>query len=411
MAFQVEDNVTRYTPLLNAYVLLFVINLKTRRGYSFCFPEMRLAFLGEKDDIPLAINSVIITKQLGALTDYIGIDLTKPLGLSNPFLRQQPVGLKKGIKDIGGYRLFQRVQKLNRGASRSDVYMATNGKKIIFLRDSQRTPHNEIFSSKLASFVSKTNFSSERLFGNGLTGSRKLLAYMTSMIDDKVQSQIQTLANSSPPKFFPGMGLIDEVLNFVNEKDPNGENYGVSSLDKHSCFFSKIDFDSCDVINPSEEYETNRCTGSGIYSQDNASLIRNGIDYICEKFYTRIKLCILTPEFYAALNTKVNFDAENLKRVIVELTRRREIALRLMFLDSNLRNFLIKDQNILNRIGQEATCYIQTHFETETRPVVLHSISRSIQEMRQLIKDKSGIYLEFENITFLDESINELKVR
>lgn len=386
-----QDRFLEYTPLVNSYLLVFKINLKMRKNYSFGFPETRLEFLHEKDDIPLFLNSLILGKKIRTQVEYFGISFLRPLGLSKPFLRQKSFSVKRGIKDISQYTIFQRWQKLQKGATRNELFLASNGIKIIFLRDSSRPHQNEIFSSKLAAFVSKKHFSSERLFSNGLTGSRKLTAYKTSAIDDRVFLKIKELANASTPKFFPGTGLIDEVLNFLDEKDPNMENYGVSSLEIDGCFFSKVDFDFCDVINPSEKYEKNRCT-SGIYSStEKADIARKEPQYLSEKFYARLKLCILTPEFYLALNGKVNFNQEEIKRVIAELTRRQETALNLMFIHPQFNEFLIQHDDILNTIHLETTDYVQSHFNADASLVVAESVTRKMQKIQQLIQDKISL--------------------
>jgi len=170
-----------------------------------------------------------------------------------------------------------------------------------------------VLASKIATLISKQHFSSECLLDNQFAASRKLDQYAVCAIKDNNfrEKRREFLANNVSP----GTGIIDETLNYLQEGDTNGENYGFSSEDLNSAHLVKIDFDKCNLTSrvDLEYYDTGMVTkcrlptiGSNLYKA--SPHVQKDLGYIHEKLTTRLKLSLLPQKLIAGLTEEAYRD-------------------------------------------------------------------------------------------------------
>gem|GEM_PF-3785135 len=170
-----------------------------------------------------------------------------------------------------------------------------------------------MLASKIATLISKQHFSSECLLDNQFAASRKLDQYAVCAIKDNNfrEKRREFLANNVSP----GTGIIDETLNYLQEGDTNGENYGFSSEDLNSAHLVKIDFDKCNLTSrvDLEYYDTGMVTkcrlptiGSNLYKA--SPHVQKDLGYIHEKLTTRLKLSLLPQKLIAGLTEEAYRD-------------------------------------------------------------------------------------------------------
>lgn len=189
-------------------------------------------------------------------------------------------------------------------------------KKVLYLRGNIRKPTkyqpSSVLASKIVAFINKEYFSSERLLDTRVVGSKRLPGYVVTLSDRNHKEKIIKYTFKEE-HVFPGTGTIDEVLNFVQEGDPNSENYGLSSYNMDEAHICKIDFDQCNVTSPieKEHYEINPLSNPGNAERfimrgvwGKAPHVTKDKNYINEKLTTRLKLSFLTKEFITALADK-----------------------------------------------------------------------------------------------------------
>lgn len=221
---------TKYIGLLNCYQL-FAHHISIEKGhYSYSYPGILFeAKNAVRFDLPFAINALRLVGKLPTIADFNGIDLSKayyPLSLK--VVKNDKVPLRKGIKKSEEYYPYKMVSKIAKGDTGDNTFLATNGKKILFIRGVEHYSPKAILSSKIATLISPTHFSSERLLDNRLVGSRGIAAYARSVADARTCNDRKKYLEQEK-RVFPGSGIIDEVTNFVCETDINIENYGFSS--------------------------------------------------------------------------------------------------------------------------------------------------------------------------------------
>lgn len=383
-----------YKSLLN--IFLFVNETQQSSHYSGNYPGLKyedrlvLTF-----DVPFAINALSLTGVFPKDQIYGGMKLGLPLyppSLAKEEKDKTP--LSRGIKQSEHYYPFTRTNKLV-GVNLKDTFLATNGKKLLFVRGSQYAPW-AVMASKIATFVNAKHFSSERQLDISLAASKKIPGYAvpisdtTALTNDgRAVKEVRKNFIEVQKRMIPGTGVIDEVLNFVSENDPNAENYGFSSSDIESCYLTKIDFDCCELSShlplkqdPEEWwrlYDQNKLTGL-LYKL--APDIKYNKDYINEKLITRLKLALMTEELFAELANKSYPAGKEKEIVIKECVNRSEIALNLFFTHPNAKEFLLEHPDIMNKLFCEATTYIDRHFtknEASAIKVSLNERSKVIQ--------------------------------
>lgn len=273
------------------------------------------------------------------------------------------IRLPRGVKPAQKYFPFKRVNKLYRGDAKDVVHMATDGKKVLFVRESLYPPTTSIIASKIASAVSKKHFSSERLLSNGYGASRLLPFYRFSLASDEFAIWRKYRATAEK-EHIRGNGIVDEVCSFVREGDRNVENYGVSSKEPALGEICKIDFDHCDLTSPlaEEEYLSAKCLMTA--SERRAF---NTIGYLYERLETRLHLALFPKDFFDELAHKVLFvDVAFMLEVPSQLNLRTNFALQLFLKDSNTKKFLELNPFIIKILCNKIIMYAQSHFDVES---------------------------------------------
>lgn len=412
LTFKREDLQKKYIDLLNIQALMKGNPLPLKNSYGINFPDM--PEFGKSFfyyDIPFAINTLILANKLPLHGYYCGIPLDKPIypQTIKSAKDDDRVRIKRGIKASDDYFPYKLASKIAKGDSQNIIIAATNGKKILFLRGikskksdiGETKPYSPdaILASKIATFINKEYFSSERLLDKRIAGSRKLSTYAASLADSTVRSEATIIVNKGV--VFKGTGIMDEVLNYTGEADDNPENFALTysnetesasqknkkiiSKDSH---FSKIDFDRCHVTTKKDEntYETNILTSSfrSIF-KGKKDIIYKDETYIHEKLHTRLKLSILTSDFIRGCAEKAFLDEDDKEKAIQELTNRSTIALNLFLKHPKAKDFLQKNPNILNEFMQDSVKYICGHFEENERDKIIKSIDIRIKSIRTVL--------------------------
>lgn len=191
--------------------------------------------------LPLAINAMRLT----------GIMPTNHPFTTAPFLYPEHIKTDNLITPLPGIQTIERlipfrwVPKLHNNGGNKTV-LATDGKKLCYLFHSpyEHFRSSGVFASKIATVISDIHFSSERMLNNKMIASRALPGYASSLashLNTPILSEIIV-----KKECIPGSGIVDEVSNFVQELDPNIENYGYSAkqgLNDKTGHLTKIDFD------------------------------------------------------------------------------------------------------------------------------------------------------------------------
>ncbi|RMX15297.1 hypothetical protein EAS68_12865 [Legionella jordanis] len=348
-------------------------------------------------EIPFAINALRLVGKLPTTDNFNGVDLSKPFyPLHLNVVKNKKVSIRKGIKESDDYFPYKMVSKLAKGDTGDNTFVATNGKKILFVRGVERYSPNAILASKIATLISADHFSSERLLDNRLVGSRAIPGYAVSVADHRTRNSRKQYIEVEK-RIFPGSGIIDEVTNFVGESDANIENFGFSSRDVYQSHLTKIDFDHCNVTSEitKKDYESNILTRpyGGIYH--NAPHIQDDPAYIKEKLFARLKLAMLPKALLSSLASKAFAPEDDRKRdkAIEECTSRSNIALELFFEHPQVDYFLHEDPRILNQCYQQIARYISTHFDDEDQELLQRALRERVEGIQREIDKKIGIEL------------------
>ncbi|KTD32471.1 hypothetical protein Lmor_2409 [Legionella moravica] len=391
-------NATKYIGLLNCYQL-FAHHVSTSAGIKYLIYPGISSFERSYFSyaLPFSINVLRLVGKLPLTNDFNGIDLSKafyPLHLKVIKTDRNP--LKKGIKNSDVYFPYKMISKIVKGNSGNNTFVATNGKKILFIRGVEHYSPNAILASKIATLVSPIHFSSERLLDNRLVGSRGIPGYAVSVADHNTREARKKYIEQEK-RIFPGTGIIDEVTNFVGEGDVNVENYGLSSQDVYQSHLTKIDFDRCNVTSKKskEHYENNMltCHERGIYH--NASHVQSNPEYIKEKLFTRLKLAMLSQELLSSLANKAYSpgDEDKRMRAVDECTNRSTIALELFFEHPHVHTFLHQDPSILDQCYHQIAEYISSHFEEEDQELLQLSLRERVEFIKTKAKETLDINL------------------
>jgi hypothetical protein len=384
--FEYENKIAEYQGLLNVYGLTngTPLPLKKWGGY---FPGMSSA--RQTDfcySLSFSINVLNLMKKLPS--DYNGISVEKPLYPNeySRYIQIENIEKKRGIKQSDSYFPYKKISKIQTLGAPDTTFVATNGKKILYLRGSpggKLTPHS-ILGSKIATFVSKDHFSSERLLDNRIIGSKKLPSYAISLVNLDLGSLRNYLIENQI--IIPGMGIVDETLNFICEFDPNPENFALSSHDFSRTHLCKIDFDFCNLEVPisKEKYEKD------IFSQVDmrfGDAFKDNIEYIEEKLLTRLKLCFLTPDFIDALAKKAYLGEADKNRAVSELVSRTNVALKLFMQHPSSSLILKKYPDILDTFWKESVFYVNRHFDEPVAEKIIHSLENRFTLIKKEIDE------------------------
>ena len=392
------ENAANYIGILNCYQL-FAHHVSIYEGSNyFTYPGVTRKKLNNIIvKIPFALNALRLVGELPTTDNFNGFNLSKPFyPLQLDIIKAEVIGLKKGVKRSDDYFPYKMVKKIARGATGDNTFVATNGKKILFVRGVEDYSPDAVLASKIATLVSPQHFSSERLLDNRLVGSRKISTFAVSLADDHTLDPRNRYIEQEK-RIFPGSGIIDEVTNFIDETDPNIENYGLSSTDVYQSHLTKIDFDRCSVTSKmsKKEYERDILTRSigGIYR--NLPHIHSDPDYIKEKLFARLKLSMLTKELLRSLANKAFApeDAQSRDRAVKECMNRSTIALKLFFKHNQTKDFLHQDPTILNQCYHQIAEYIATHFAAEDQELLQYSLRKRVEAIQVKVKKKLGIKL------------------
>src|SRR3990167_3672995 len=393
-SFPLEDKPDRFNGLLNIYRL-------TKDGSfhrnEFDMHPFLLILRPDiiKYDVPFAINTLILTNKLPKGIPYCGLDLSQPLYPRTLKVQEKKVQLKRGIEESDSYFPYKRASTLALGGMMGgDIFLATNGKKNLYVTDIEHYSPDAILASKIATFVSKEHFYSVNLLSNGLAASRK------PSQDSVYAADASTMVNrknfiETDKKVFPGTGIVDEVSNFVNDTNFLVENFRFSSSDIQEAYISKINFNECSLrgLIKKEEYEKD------VLSKDKRSIyhgskhVGENEKYIDEKLHTRLKLSIMSETFMTALAKKACIDPKDQKDVVDELLKRSDIAFDIFLDNKNSKKFLNGNRNLLNDILQNSILYIHDHFDEDERQNIIQSIIERAQVANDKIKNKLGVIL------------------
>ncbi len=374
-----EEISEKYIGLLNCYQLLIqclpVREYPHYETYDMDYPAITEVQLESAEtELTFNINALRLIGKIPTTPDFHGFDLSKPFYPSTlQIVREEKISLRKGIKISDEYYPYKQANKLYWGDVGNNTFMATNGKKILFIRGVEVYPPQAILASKIATLVSPSHFSSERLLDNRLAGSRGISSYAISVVDPQIKAEIKKYIAQKKPVLH-GTGIIDEVTNFVQEWDANPENVGLSSKNLEEAHLSKIDFDGCSVDEKIEknDYERDMLTklGRGIYSM--ASHVRQDPQYIKEKLFARLKLSMLNEPLISKLAEKAYIAENDDKRMpaINELTNRSNIALELFLEHPEAESFLRTNSAVISQCYYEIENYISTHFEQKDQELL-----------------------------------------
>jgi hypothetical protein len=381
---QGSPNVEKYADLINIY-RLFAQNNSIYEGanLSNSFPGV-YPYLHKtlSANIPFAINALMLTGNIPQ-EEYNGIrngQALYPLHLK--VTQNSKLHTKKGIKKSDDYYPYKSVTKIYKGDTGDNTFLATNGDKILFVRGVEQYAPNGIFASKIATLVSSTHFSSERLLDNGVVASKGIDSYACSAADQITRVSRKRYIEDSE-KVFPGTGIIDEVTNYVVETDDNIENLGFSSENIDEAHLSKIDFDRCCPSTPStrNDYENDLVSKprGGIYHA--LPHVQQDKGYICEKLYARLKLSMLTEPLLRGLADKAYMEnnQEYKNAAIEQCHRRSNITLELFKKHQEAKKYIIAQPEIVNQCYTEIIGYIKKHFEENAQQELLTSLQKRVE--------------------------------
>lgn len=363
---------------------------KRKTEYGFSFGEVITL------QVPLAINALRLVNQLPER--FYELDLSKPL---YPFKELKPSHssyLHRGIKSsLTISPILHHHKKIVADIEKDKTLIARQGEKILYLRPYPQYYQSSILASKIANFIGSSThmpflkgrkfYSSERMLSNGRAASRKLDGYVIPILSKNIQDLTIT-------GVFPGTGLHEEVLRYLDERDyRNRENFALSSKDSKDAYLVKIDFDNCDLSTEmkEEDYLGGMYISNGypalkqFYSKVKISNYLQDEGCIEEMLYARLKLASLTPEFIRALSKKASLTPddketqEQIETEVEELTRRSHMGLKFFVSDKHAKKFLTNHSNIFDIFLQDSTTYIDTHFNEEERDSLIKSIAGRIE--------------------------------
>jgi hypothetical protein len=381
---QDSANAKKYIDLINIYHL-FAQNISissdgnTYNSFPGVNPYQRKTLASK---LPFAINALTLTGKLPK-ANYNGVNTAKalyPLDLN--VAKDDKVPIKKGIKISDAYYPYKAVSKIAKGDTGDNTFLATNGTKALFMRGVGRYAPQGILASKIATLVSATHFSSERLMDNRIVASKGIKAYACSVADGETRTARKQYIEKDN-KVFPGTGIIDEVCNYVNETDPNIENLGFSSTEIEKAHLSKIDFDLAfpSIPKTKESYERNIVTQSwnGIYK--NLPHVQQDKNYIHEKLYARLKLSMITESLLSGMADKAftKEDQEKRDKSIKACIDSSGIALALFLEHKDAKQFIKDNPHILTQCYTEIEHYIKKHFEVSDQQKMINSLKDRVQ--------------------------------
>lgn len=392
-----ETKLNQHVGLLNIYLLNQGTFFKIRNYHDayYSFPQPHGLFAEDMFEyhIPLGINALRLTYKLPTEGQYCGLDFSKHLYPKNHGGTVKEIPLRRGIKNKNEWVPFYKNSKLCKGDTEDSTYLATNGKKFLFIRGrSCAISPCAVMASKIATFVSKKHFSSERLFNNQLTASKQLLEYKISFADNSIREERRKIIKEEK-RVYLGTGIINEVLNFVREEDPNSENFGFSTaVSDPECFLSKIDFDGCNMSKflTKKEYNLNLVINWLYYRLPHVPLDPL---FIQEMLYTRLKLSLLTKELNNGFADKATDDKAKQEQLANQATDRANLAFELFLENQDAKEFLNKDPNILNTLLQESLDYTKKHFDEPLLSTINHSLQIRFKELHTEIEKKLAVKL------------------
>lgn len=359
----------RFLRMLNAYLVLLNIESDITRHatrYGICF------FLN-------CIRIIIIRsqKEKPDFGKYCGLDLNAafyPLPLSSsPRLPIEP-----GTKDADAYfpyKLTHKVFQDDKGFI-SFVVIDARGKRL-FVQDTYGLPldcrADAVFASKIAITVSKKHFASMRLLSNGFAASKKLEAYERPIKDAKHDYLWEAIESGAT---FEGVGIVDEVLRFIGEQDGNSENFGLQKVpNSNQIRVCKIDYDRCDL-----EKESAAC----LSRKGNGALVNPA-----EEAYARLKLALYSPEFLAALASKIyKHDFAKRDKRVKECVIKADKKLELFCADDKQMGLLRTEQIKVEPIFQELKAYVEMKWRSNTR--VRRTIIQGLEKRKNHVLQKLG---------------------
>lgn len=410
-----KNNDKHYYDLLNAYRLINSKNLTNKVIASALYPGIgRYQTNLLNTNIPFALNTLRLVGKLSK-NNIDGIDLDKPFyPVKLKTVTKKKAAFQTGIKDGDSYFPFKQVNKLHKGDTGDNTFLATNGQKILYVRGVPKYSPSAIFASKIATLISKEHFSSERLLDNRLVASREIKSYVISVIDDRIHSERKKYIEEEK-RIFSGSGIIDEVTNFIHEQDPNVENYGFSThnIADKSCHLSKIDFDRCNIYSPlrKEKYENNILTGHpyGIYH--NPQHIPQNDVYINEKLYTRLKLSMIPDMLLSEMGDQSFLPEDNRHKTIAitEIIHRKKLALELFLEHPETITWLQNNPDAINQCFNEIGKYIDSHSQDKPQQIALKNTAQLILNTCQSgLSHVKLAELQLETLSVRDE-INRLE--
>lgn len=376
-----------------------------------------------KYQIPFSINILTLAKQIPQSGNYAGLPLGEPL---HPILREnvKNIPLKRGIKSSKDYFPIKGLKKDNKGGFAESNYIATDGNKLVFIRGSDYKNANGVLASKLATFVSKKHFSSERLLDNEVTVSSKLEGYQVSLNkgDETREKRIKYIKGG---RIFPGTGTIDEVMNFVREGDVrNLENYAYSSRDIDNAYLVKIDFDVCDVRakTKKEEYEKDNLTkydGNIYHGEEYAEHTYTDVEYrryVDEKLLARLKFAVIPKELINSWfeKTDLNLNVPAHQEEIDNILERSKIALELLIENEFAKDFFQHNPDAFNIVLKDSLEYILSHFDPDDQakqiPVLIENLKATQAEIKQKLNIDINPLSEIEVSKYKEMGIKTKKV-
>jgi len=276
-------------------------------------------------------------------------DLSPEFGAVNQVSRHTPYPY---FKDHRRFIPIAAAKKIAKGDKPNTVEIVADivKQKVLYVRNG--TCRSAILASKIARRISAQNFSSERGLTNGKTASRALAGYQLSLAQqvpngryDYERDDNYRIKNKKPStdklclelykykKILPGLGIIDEVCDFIAEGDGNLEDIGLSAEFKTSgAYFTRIDFDSTSplAVDGFLAYPERNSFKDLIYGRDDRL---DTTSYQREKLQTRIKLALFTKELLALDVAKSGFPESN--KIIDLLEKKLAIPLAVLSNEEN----------------------------------------------------------------------------
>lgn len=387
-----------YFGLLNLHRLIRMTELKANDSSLGETSLQRKILLYE---IQLGINALTLTKRIKFSSPwYCGLSLGSPIyslpvgqfPVSRRYERKTthcwPYKIASKFKDVDHY-VFVAFDSLAEQKRRE---------KYLYLRATTYQPQ-AVLASVIAGFVSKKHFAKETPLSGICNASVNHPDYQVHIADASVRAARKNLIENEKV-VFEGTGFIDEVLNFINETDPNPENFGFSRKDiDRDAFISKIDYDMCLLNAPvsEESYEKNILSTyrGGVYK--NLPHIPHNINYIREKLSARLTLALLSDRCIDILiehSFAVYGRDEEKAAVRMELINRRDIALELFLKNPHAEKFLRNDASLLQKLGQQCKDCVAEYCTESALFEVFDSLDQRLNKVKQDITSKWKISYE-----------------